>query len=106
MEVLWENLQFWKNRKKTPDYRLTRSIADTTHVEITSGNYAGVIYSYGRVKFDDSFGYPKLSFGYTVHHSGKVSAEQLNDDAEFVTIMGDILTELIIKNEQTRNDDL
>lgn len=105
MEVLWENLQFWKNPKKTPNYQLSRSLAEITRVEITSGSYAGVIYSYGRIKFDDSFGYPKLSFGFTIHHSGNHSEEHLNDDAKFVTIMGDILTELIIKNEQTRNDD-
>lgn len=79
-------------------------MGDGTWIEITSGKYASVVYSYGRVKFSDEIGIPKLSFGYTVLHSGHFDLETLQTDQEFVTIIGDILTEIIIKNEPLRNN--
>ena len=106
MVALWEKLLFWKS-KKTPEYRLQEApMSDGTWVEITSGKYSAVIYSYGRVKFSDEFGIPKLSFSYTIMNSGQYNLETLQNDQEFVTIMGDILTEIIIKNEPTREIDI
>jgi hypothetical protein len=64
-----------------------------------------VIYSYGTVKFSDEFGMPKLNFNYNIIHSGNHNKEVLQNDQDFVIIMGDILTDIIINNEPTRNND-
>jgi hypothetical protein len=74
---------------------------DSTWVEITSGIYKGVVLSYGMVKFSEEFGMPKLQFGYTILYSGQHDKEVLQNDSDFVTMIGDILTDIIINNEPT-----
>jgi hypothetical protein len=103
MEAFWDRIRFW-NKKKTPKYKFENFEDAVTVIEITSGKYSGVVYTYGRVKFSDEFGMPKLSFGYNIIHPGTHTLDQLQDDQEYVTIMGDILTELIIKNESSRKN--
>jgi len=103
MEVLWEKIQFWKKSKKIPEYQFLNH-DDTTWVKITSGTYAGVIYSYGMVRLTSEIGYPKLEFSYNIIHPSKYDYEDLRNDSEFVIIMGDILTEIIIKNESVRKE--
>jgi hypothetical protein len=105
MEALWEKLRFWKKPKKV-EYRFQQSpIDDSTWVEITSGKYSGVVFSYGYVRIEHEIGIPRLSFNYSIIHFGSLNASSLTNNEEFVTILGDILTEIIIENEQTRNND-
>jgi hypothetical protein len=103
METLWKKLLFWKNKKKKFDYRLQNSEwDDSTWVEITLGKYSGVIFSYGLVRLEDvEIGIPKLKFNYNIISSGSFNKDDLINDEEFVIIAGDIITDLIIKNEQT-----
>lgn len=101
MEILWEKIPFWKNQKKTPDYKF-QNRDEVTWIEITSGSYAGVIYSYGKVRLNSEIGFPKLEFSYNIIHSGEHDLHDLQDDQEFVIVMGDILTEIIIEYESTR----
>lgn len=104
MEVFLAKNPF-KKKPKLPEYRFQNAPeGDATWVEITSGKYSGVIYSYGMVKFDDSIGIPKLSFNFNILHSGDRDVNDLQNDQEYVTMIGDILTDIIINNEQTRND--
>ena len=103
MATLWEKLLFWK-KQKTPKYRFESFEDAVTWIEITSGEYSGVIFSTSTVKFSDEFGQPKLSFNYRIIAAGKHSSEDLQSSSEFVTIMGNILTEIIINNESPRND--
>lgn len=103
MATLWEKLLFWK--KKTPKYRFQSFEDAITWIEITSGVYSGVVFSVSSVKFSDEFGYPKLSFNYNIISYGSIDKESLNSDSGFVTIMGDILTEIIIKYESPRTND-
>lgn len=108
MAAFWEKIQFWKPKKKTPEYRFQNSpMDDSTWVEITSGEYANTVYSYGTVNFSDEFGVPKLNFNYMIHYPGQHDIETLKRDQNFVIVMGDILTEIIMdgKNESTRIDD-
>lgn len=106
--AFWAKIQFWKPKKKTPDYRFQNPPeSESTWVEITSGKYSDVIYSYGKIKFSDEFGMPRLSFGYTILDSGHYDLDMLQNDSEFITIMGDVLTEIILdeKNGSTRSND-
>lgn len=72
---------------------------DATWVEITSGKYSGVVFSFGMVKFTQELGLPKLDFSYTILYSGQFDKEELEKDYDFTTVMGDILTDIIIKEE-------
>ena len=58
-------------------------------IEISDGEYAGTVFSYGEVDFPDP-DEPVLSFEYTVHKS------ELDTTTEkFKNILGDILVEMI-----------
>lgn len=102
MAALWEKMF---QSKKLPKYKFQNSEDnDSTWVQITSGKYAGVIYSYGTVRFVPDSGIAKLQFNYNIIHSGEHDMEHLKNSQEFVIIMGDILTEIIIENEPIRTD--
>ena len=102
MVAFLEKMKFWKNKKS--NYKLVEAKNGISCIEITSGKYSGVIYSYGTVKFSEEFGIPKLKFDYEVLQTGNYDVEALNNDQEFVTIMGDILTNIIIENEPIRTN--
>jgi hypothetical protein len=72
---------------------------DATWVEITSGEFAGVVFSFGMVKFSQEIGLPKLDFSYTILYSANHIKEELEQNDNFTTVMGDILTDIIIKEE-------
>lgn len=103
METLWEKLFFWR-KKKIPKYRFQSFEDAVTWIEITSGKFAGVVFSITGTKFSDELGYPKLSFGYNLISCGKHDAQTLHEDSNFVIMMGDILMEIIINNESPRTD--
>lgn len=104
MVTFLEKILFWKKKKKTK-YRFQSSPwDDSTWVEITHGKFQGVIYSYGYVRFMSEIEVGKLQFDYNVINSGKYSKEELKNNSDFVTIMGDILTEIIIENDPSRTN--
>ena len=104
MEALWEAI--FPPKKNLPKYKFQQSPHDNaTWVEITTGTYSGVVLSYGMVKFTMEYNIPKLNFSYSILYSGEHDKELLQYDQEFVTIMGDILSEIIIENEPTRTND-
>ena len=113
MEALWEKLQnllFWK-RKKMPkegkDFKFVDfTNSDITGIQVISGKYAGVVYHYGGVRVKEHGELATLEFGYTIVHSGEHDIDALQNDEEFSTMMGDILTEILTKqvNEQTRKN--
>jgi hypothetical protein len=108
METLWEKLQFWKKKPKMPledkDYRFINfTNSDITGIQILQGEFAGVVYHYGRARVEEAGEFAKLQFGYTLVHPGKHDIDELQNNEDFVTIMGDILTSILMKqnNEQT-----
>lgn len=106
MENFWRMITFWKKPKKI-EYRLIPSpieCDDSTWVEIASGDYTGVTFCYGTIKLNQDSYIPQLSFDYVLHALGNHSVEQLTGNEEFITIMGDILTEIIIENEPSRTN--
>lgn len=111
MEILWEKIQFWKKPKMLKEGKdfvfLTFKDSDITGIEIIDGAYKGVVYHYHKVRVLEEGEVARLQFGYTIVSPGEYDIDVLNSDEEFVTIMGDILTQLIMsesKDEQTRTD--
>ena len=112
MATLWEKIQFWKKNpkmlKEFKDYRLFdyESIDNrqATGIEILQGEYEGVLYHYQEARVVEEGEFGRLQFGYSIIHPGKYTITELHEDANFVTIMGEILTEVLMKkldNEQT-----
>jgi hypothetical protein len=101
---------FWKtNQKKLKegvDYQLVDiEDSDLTAVKIISGKFSEVMYHYNGAKIVEEGVMARLQFGYNIINPGKFSTEQLTTNQQFSTLMGDILTQLILKEEvygQTR----
>jgi hypothetical protein len=107
METLWENLQFWKKKvlKENTDYRfIDFDNTDITGIEILKGDFAGVVYHYGKARVQEEGEFARLQFGYTLVNPGKHDNDELQNNEEFVNMMGDILTQILLKqtNESTR----
>ena len=103
---------FGRKKKKVPkegeDYKfIDFTDSDLTGIMVLKGDYAGVVYHYGKVRVKEQGEFATLEFGYTLVNPGKHDIDLLQKDEEFVTIMGDILSEILTKsdNEKTRNHD-
>jgi hypothetical protein len=113
METLWEKLtQFFYKKKKMPlegvDYKfIDFTDSELTGIQIIKGEYAGVVYHYGKVRVKEQGEMGVLEFGYTIVNPGKHDIDALQNDEGFVTIMGDTLTEILTRqaNETIRKDD-
>jgi hypothetical protein len=95
--------------KENVDYQfMDFKDSEITGIRLLMKKYLGVIYHYNkvRVKEESEIGMAQLQFGYTLVHPGEHDIDDLNSDAEFHTIMGDILTHILLtqQNEQTRTD--
>jgi hypothetical protein len=80
-----------------------------TGVGILRGKYAGILYHYGKVKITEEEMFAKMTFDYNIVTSPKIVVEELMKDDEFLNVIGDILTDILMnqrtKNEETRNYD-
>jgi hypothetical protein len=83
--------------KEDIDYRFI-DIEDTdlTAVQLLLKKYEGVIYHYHKARIKEENGIARLQFGYTIIQSGNHDIDDLNSSEEFHTIMGDILTILLM----------
>ena len=98
-----------KKYKEDIDFRFVDfKDSDLTGIELLTENYKGVLYHYHKARVVEEGKLAKLQFGFTVVHPGEYDIDDLTKDEELHTIMGDILTELIMTNkynEQTRTND-
>lgn len=111
MEAFWKKIQFWKKPKMLEEGKEFRYVnfenTDITGVELLTPEYLGVVFHYGKVKVVEDNGIARLQFGYTLVHAGKHDMDTLNSDEKFYTIMGDILTYILMAKEkdEARNND-
>jgi len=112
METLWEKVtQLFYKKKKMPlegiDYKfIDFTDSELTGIQVLKGDYAGVVYHYGKVRVKEQGEMGVLEFGYTIVNPGKHDIDALQNDEGFVTIMGDTLTEILTRqeNEKIRKD--
>jgi len=82
--------------------------SDTTGIQIISGNYDGVVYHYHKARVVEEDGFARLQFGFTIVHPGKHNIDLLQNDEGFVTIMGEILQQIVLNkakaDEQIRTN--
>ena len=111
MGTLWEKLLFWKKQKMLEegvDYHFFDfKDSDISGIELLMDKYKGVIYHYQKARVVEEEGFAKLQFGYTIVHSGEHDIDDLTEDDNLHTIMGDILTTILATqaNEQIRTND-
>ena len=67
-------------------------------LKLTSGPYRGIIFSYGKVSFDEQGDTCKLNFEYEVHEN-----HMEYDQTEFETYIGDLLQFIIMDQLQKNN---
>ncbi len=74
------------------------NFADTnlTGIILRRGEYAGVVYYYTYAGINEEGLGARLKFGYQIVNAGEFGRDYLEKDEKFVTLMGDILTELIL----------
>jgi hypothetical protein len=108
LATLWEKISTRQKQKKLEYKFLNLPEEDSTMIEITGGKYSGVVFSYGHVRFEEGE-LGQLQFTYNVQNPGQHGLTSLLTDREYHTMMGDILTDIIINqeshNEQTRTLD-
>lgn len=81
--------------------------SEITGINLIDGKYKDVVYHYHKVRVVEEGVIARLQFGYTIVSPGNFDIDDLNSDEEFVTIMGDILSQILVskaKDEQTRTD--
>ena len=112
MAALWEKVwprNNWKKPKmleENKDFRFVEfKDSDITGIELLLPNYSGVVYHYHKVRVSEEESLARLQFGYTIVHPGEHDIDHLNSDSEFHTIMGDLLTFILMAKieDETRN---
>jgi len=90
------------------DYKFHDYGTDVSAIELIRKPYNGVFYHYGSVGFDDDNGVGVLKFSYTIINPGRYTEETLKGDQEFLTLLGDILTHILLSDrdidEETRTN--
>lgn len=99
-------------KKKKPKYQINEDFQflpsddeKITGIGILKGKYAGVLYHYGKAKVIEEGEFARLTFDYTIIHTPNFTVHELQTDEEFHTMIGDILTEILMEkaDEETRN---
>lgn len=110
MEVFWKKMLFWKKPKmlvEGKDYHfIDFDNSDITGVELLMPDFQGVVYHYGQAKVLEEGEMGRLQFGYTIVDPGKHDIDDLNSDSKYHTIMGDILSKILIAKveDEARNN--
>jgi hypothetical protein len=111
MAVLWEKLQFWKKPKmfeELIDYDFVDiPDSDVNAIRILKGNYKDVVYCYGTASVNEEGDMAKLKFDYIIIDTGTYDLQDLTNDEQFHTMIGDILVQMITlegANESSRNN--
>jgi len=79
--------------------------APVTAIGLFIEEYKGVLYHYHKARVVEQGEGAKLEFGYTILQPGEHDIDDLTKDEKFITIMGDILSDIIMaqkQDEQTR----
>lgn len=93
-------LQFWKKPKKLvldQDFEFYDfPDTDLTGIRVLSGPYAGVLYYYTNAGVEEQGYLATLRFGYITVDPNNYSVKDLETDEKYVTLLGDILSEIIL----------
>lgn len=92
-----------KKYEEGKDYELVLVGENDSGVALHIEPFAGVIFTYGEVKFVEEEDSGILQFNYDVIQSGSYDMETLQNNQELITIAGDILQNLLWKMIDDKN---
>lgn len=81
--------------------------SDITAIGILQGEFKDILYHYHKVRISEQGEIASLEFGYTILYSGNHNSEDLQNNQDFVNLMGEILSQILenkVDNEQIRTD--
>lgn len=74
--------------------------SDLFAIRILQGNYKNVVFCYGGVGVSEEGEGARLKFDYVIIDSATFTVEDLTEDANFSTMLGDILIDIITVERQ------
>jgi len=109
MATLWEKMIPWKKKMKKPQHEIDYVLIDSddktkTGVGIKTGKFAGVLYHYGKARITEEETHARMSFSYTIISSPVIPIDELIQNEEFHTLIGDILTEILMSQERANEE--
>jgi hypothetical protein len=75
--------------------------APVTAIGLLMDEYKGVLYHYHKARVVEEGEGAKLQFGYTILQSGQHDIDNLMKDDNFIEVMGDILSDIIVTQQQS-----
>jgi hypothetical protein len=107
METFWETiltkLRLRKKKHKTykenVDYAIIPLNDDRMAINILLPSYKDIVICYGKVSVEENGGLCILHFDYDIVDPATYDPEEIKQDTLFHVILGDILTELMLKKE-------
>jgi hypothetical protein len=104
MDRLWAMLMFWKAPKSIEvgkDFSFHDfEDSDLTGILILRPKYENVIYYYTNASIEEVGMGARLKFGYQIVKSGNHNKKDLENSEDFVTLLGDILSQIILTETQ------
>lgn len=70
-----------------------------TAIKLLNGNYENVIYHYHQARVVPEGEAARLEFGYTIIDPGNNDIDDLQNDSNFVNIMGELLSKILMDKE-------
>ena len=106
--ALWEKmLNLLPLKQKTMKYKegIDYQFVDFNDSELTGiglliEDYKGVLYHYHKARVVEEGEIARLQFGYTIVNPGEHDIDTLTNDEKLHTIMGDILTDILLNEKQ------
>ena len=77
-------------------YSFPENDPEHVHIELLTNTYAGVVFKFDKVKFEEENGEMYLQFSYNVIQYGIFT--NLESDLQFKNYIGDLLSEIMSKN--------
>jgi len=105
MATLWDKLLFWKKPKmklfrENLDYKFIElPDNESTGIMLLMDKFDGVVYQYHQARVVPEGEMARLEFGYTILDSGNIDIDELQKDEEFVNIMGQLLSKILLDKE-------
>jgi hypothetical protein len=89
----------------TPQHNIDYVLIDSddgkkTGIGIKTGKFKGVLYHYGKARITEEEYQARMTFSYTIVSSPFIPIDELIENEEFHTLIGDILTDILMSQER------
>jgi hypothetical protein len=100
MEILCKIFPWFQKKQQKPNYSVDDR-DENVYFTINTGKYQNITFVYSNAQFFENDVHPTLKFNYRIISSDIFDEEYLQNQQDFVIILGDILQDYIL--EKARN---